>query len=163
MNSNLNQDLLEMSLDSSDHLVPKASGHASYANCPVDWEPCPYRPEHHFDRVKSLSEDPSADVSAFESGLRYVVAKRGRIGQMVADNRTRAALIALGRGLHAVQDVFSHSNYVDLDGRSPATDELMADLLGTDVTAPPASLLLTRLDWRDANPESPADADAPPD
>ena len=163
MNSNLNQDLLEMSLDSSDHLVPKASGRASYANCPAGWEPCPYRPEHHFDRVRSLSEDSSADVSAFESGLRYVVAKRSRIGQMVADNRTRAALIALGRGLHAVQDVFSHSNYVDLyDGRSLATDELTADLLGTDVTTPPASLILTRLDWRDANPESPADADAPP-
>ena len=164
MNSNVSQDLVEMSLDSSDHLVPKASGHASYADCPAGWEPCPYRPEHHFDRVKSLSEDPSAVETAFESGLRYVVAKRGRIGQMVAENRTRAALVALGRGLHAVQDVFSHSNYVDLyDGRSPATDELTADLLGTDVTAPPASLLLTRFDWRDANPESPADADAPPD
>jgi hypothetical protein len=164
MNSNINQDLLEMSLDSSDHLVPKTSGHASYANCPVGWEPCPYRPEHHFDRVKSLSEDPSAVESAFESGIHYVVAKRGRIGQMVAENRIRAALIALGRGLHAVQDVFSHSNYVDLyNGRSPATDELTPALLGTDVTAPPTSLLLTRFDWRDANPESPADADAPLD
>lgn len=164
MNSNINQDLLEMSLDSSDHLVPRASGHASSANCPVGWEPCPYRPEHHFDRVKSLSEDPSAVESAFESGLHYVIAKRGKIGQMVAENRARAALIALGRGLHAVQDVYSHSNYVDLyDSRSPANDELTADLLGTDVSVAPTSLLLTRFDWRDANPESPADADAPPD
>ena len=161
INSNVSQDLLEMSLNSSDRLVPKATGQA--ANCPSGWVPCPYRPEHHFDRVKSLSEDPSAVASAFESGLRYVVAKRSRIGQMVADNRTRAALIALGRGLHAVQDAFSHSNYVDLyDAGSPDADALTADLVGTNITAPPPSLRLTRFDWRDSNPESPADGDAPP-
>ena len=65
--------------------------------------------EHHCDRVP-----PGSDAEAFNATVAYVAKERG-----LADNLSLidpwAAMRALGRALHALQDCYSHTNIVDLD------------------------------------------------
>lgn len=99
--------------DISDFDEEKADGKKRLAVTPV------FDPAHHCDRVP-----PATDEEAFNATVAYIAWERG-----VAENLSmvdpEAAMRALGRALHAVQDCFSHSNIVDLDplaqGRSEAS------------------------------------------
>lgn len=68
-----------------------------------------YDPAHHFDRVP-----PMPDAEAFHHARDHVQAQVALAAALAHD--PDAAVRALGRALHAVQDLFSHSNAVDLDG-----------------------------------------------
>lgn len=163
IDNNRDQDWREMTLDAKRLVfLPSTSG----PNCGTT-SPCPYRPEHHFDRFQAFTENAMANQFAFEGcaglpscggGLGYVIAKRGRIRQMLTSDppMTMAALIALGRALHAIQDVFSHSNYVDLFYAGGGGDrQVVSALLGNSLTGPPNSLQITRYDYRcTVDPES---------
>lgn len=67
-----------------------------------------FHPSHHCDRVP-----PAGDRQAFQDTVAYVHQQRG-IAANLSLLDPEAALRALGRALHAVQDCFSHTNAVDL-------------------------------------------------
>jgi hypothetical protein len=70
------------------------------------------------------------DGSAFEKSYKYVETQRALTGSSLAANDAPAAWSAFGRLTHAVQDFYSHSNYVDLwlacqpDGTVPTPSEI---------------------------------------
>lgn len=67
-----------------------------------------YNPEHHFDRgPKKTSQE------AFKEGVKYVHQQKEDFKQHFRQCDTEKALKALGKALHALQDFFAHSNYVD--------------------------------------------------
>ena len=68
-----------------------------------------YRPEHHCDRVP-----PTPDALAFRSAVAYAGAERDEALADLSQGDGKAAVAAIGRGLHAVQDCFSHSNLATL-------------------------------------------------
>jgi hypothetical protein len=45
----------------------------------------------------------------------YIISEYNNIQTYAAAGNTAGALAALGRALHALQDFFAHSNYVDLE------------------------------------------------
>lgn len=121
-----------------------------------------YDPTHHFDHPVGES-DEQAFINA-----RYYVSQEKAI--IIQDLHTGACnvgegLDALGRALHAIQDVYSHSNYVDLaykqtvpEGLTPAEKNTL-DAAVLDVSVqPPATFWkdfrLTLYD-RAADPENP--------
>jgi uncharacterized repeat protein (TIGR01451 family) len=73
-----------------------------------------YHHEHHFDRP--LGENSQ---KAFNEGWAYLYGRRQAVisylsnSRNVTDNSFSAALLELGKALHALQDAYSHSNYVD--------------------------------------------------
>lgn len=73
-----------------------------------------YRPWHHCTR-----QPPGGDADAFDATVAYVREQRG-LAENLSLLDPAAAVRALGRALHALQDCFSHSNVVDLDGAAQA-------------------------------------------
>ncbi len=71
-----------------------------------------YRADHHCDRIP-----PAADLDAFNATVVYIQSQRDAAASVTGPSDAKAAMEALGRALHALQDCFSHSNAVDL---SPA-------------------------------------------
>lgn len=75
-------------------------------------------------------EEYHFDGSAFEKSNRYVEEQRGLAISSLAANHALAAWSAFGRLTHAVQDFYSHSNYVDLwlashsNGTRPTPSEI---------------------------------------
>src|SRR5207253_305808 len=73
----------------------------------------PYDHTHHFDRPKGQT---SAQV--FVDSWKYLYGRRQEVVSWLSDpqddpGRTQKALAELGKALHALQDAYSHSNYVD--------------------------------------------------
>jgi hypothetical protein len=97
-----------------------------------------YSPDHHFDRLKDKSHG-----EAFRRGAQYVRDQRGFAITKVGTNHMDLATQAIGRSMHALQDFFSHSNFVEL---SKEEQEATLDALfrrhpeGRD---PPAALKIT--------------------
>lgn len=91
-----------------------------------------YRPWHHCAR-----QPPGGDAEAFNATVAYVHEQRA-LAENLSLLDPAAAVRALGRALHAVQDCFSHSNVVDLDAAAQAA--LTRALVHSG--APPAGLLL---------------------
>lgn len=71
-----------------------------------------YTPEHHFDR-------PGKN-STFTLGVDHIAVKRELVMIAVDLNDVTWALTSLGYALHALQDFYSHTNYVDLNSTSRA-------------------------------------------
>lgn len=68
-----------------------------------------YAPWHHCTR-----QPPGGDADAFNATVAYIHEQRG-LAENLSLLDPAAAVRALGRALHAMQDCFSHSNIVDLD------------------------------------------------
>lgn len=106
-----------------------------------------YQPAHHFDRneIATCEGCETKHVDAFLRGAQYaaeqktlaVAALKKEQGKTLVD-----AIEAIGHGLHALQDFFSHSNIVDL---SPADLEAAKKAL-KDASTPPKALKLTGYD-----------------
>ena len=103
----LKETALNISVDGSSLLVPN-----SY-----------YDPAHHFDRPKGDTSKQDFQISWFYMyGLRQeaisLLSRPSPQPQQIRD-----ALTALGKALHALQDAYSHSNYVDPEpfGLQPST------------------------------------------
>lgn len=109
--------------------------------------PAAYAPEHHFDRGPGTSH-----AAAFLSGMRYIHAQRAAALAAAARGDDAATFRALGRALHALQDFFSHSNFVDLDA-----DDRVACLEALRAGPPPASLRITAYFPDATDPEDPRD------
>jgi hypothetical protein len=140
----------------------------SYALSAAHWEmepdPATYDATHHFDHYPGLPHPPgnSEDQQAFINARSYVLKQRDKIITILKSgdcSRLGEALDDLGQALHAVQDLYSHSNYVDsirppnvgLDGDKQ--NQLNAALLDSSI-APPAALKLTLYNFA-ADPENP--------
>ncbi|PIU14946.1 hypothetical protein COT20_02280 [bacterium (Candidatus Gribaldobacteria) CG08_land_8_20_14_0_20_39_15] len=67
-----------------------------------------YNAEHHFDRGAT-----STSQETFKEGVKYVHQQKADFKQYFKQCETAKALKALGKALHALQDFFAHSNYVD--------------------------------------------------
>jgi len=82
------------------------------------------------------------DGSAFEKSYGYVEEQRALIVSSLTTNDVLSAWSAFGRLTHAVQDFYSHSNYVDLwlscqsDGAVPTPSEI--DPVDPDLINTPA-------------------------
>jgi len=109
----------------------------------ISWFIFGYKPEYHFDRYGWDESGKSGHVIAFARGRNYVNKQKHEIIKLLRegphDNYIKA-LNKLGYALHALQDFFAHSNYVDLAGR----DKIVIDeaLKGSSKT-PPHSLKIT--------------------
>lgn len=71
-----------------------------------------YKPEHHFDRNPGTNNE-----DAFKNGAAYV--RKKKQDAIDAINKctlagVEEALAHIGQALHAIQDFYAHSNYVDL-------------------------------------------------
>ncbi|MBX3118530.1 MAG: hypothetical protein KF784_05660 [Fimbriimonadaceae bacterium] len=125
VNANLLQDTGEMKLDRTKkppQIVPNEK----------------YNPAHHFDR-----NPPKTNAQAAADGAAYVKGKKDAIIEAIQACDFEKALNCLGAALHAIQDFYSHSNYVDLS----AADQAAADKAVTDPNSPmPDSVQLTGYD-----------------
>lgn len=104
-----------------------------YAHTPAHPPNGDYRPGDHFDR----NEDERS-AEAFVRGLEALAIQRRQAVQALGRGDVESALRALGRGLHGLQDSYSHSNVIDL---SEADQRLVLALqLGERAEAPAALL-----------------------
>ena len=80
-----------------------------------------YRPWHHFDRKVTrhpflpIYVQEETDEQAFEQGADYFRTRLAAARFLFSVNQRELGMEALGHALHALQDFFSHSNFVDLD------------------------------------------------
>ncbi len=110
-----------------------------------------YRPEFHFDRSPLDGPLPAAYIVAFKRGQRYVHDQEVLAVGAISHGDTFIALDAIADGLHAVQDFFSHTNYVDFDDGSP--DQLQAQTALFDgISDPPTILKVTGYSSQGENP-----------
>lgn len=109
--------------------------------------PDTYAPEHHFDRGPGATH-----AEAFLAGAAYVRSQRAAALDAAARGDQAESIRCLGRALHALQDFFSHSNFVDL-----GEDDRAACLAALRDGAPPAALRITAYFPDAANPEDPED------
>ncbi len=131
-----------------------------------------YRREHHFDRpVVGISPTGtcgggSTNSTVFADSHAYLMTERNNVLAYMAAGDKINALSALGRALHALQDFFAHSNYVDLaaglsgnPGDAAAALSTLQNINATGAPEPPCSLKFTSYDpiANPSDPEKPTD------
>jgi hypothetical protein len=119
------------------------------SNTEQDNPALPYHHEYHFDRNDSMSH-----AAAFFDGVQYVRGQMALVKQFAMSN-PREALNALGRALHAQQDFYAHSNFIELSPLDRDTIE-SALLQQEGAIYAPSTLKLT---W--FNPNSMSDINDP--
>src|SRR5207247_1740034 len=84
-----------------------------------------YVPAHHFDRNNGMGGgDPYVgSKEAVKLGVLYLKDRRKEIVDQAKSGNTDAAIAALGQALHALQDFFAHSNFVNLNS-NPTSNPL---------------------------------------
>ena len=110
-----------------------------------------YQAFHHFDRIpatSSIGAELASNLNDFLDSRAYITTEWHNVQIDMAAGNNDAALAALGRALHAVQDFFAHSDYVDLEygllGKPGDDQTALAALLDrNNVLLPPNSLLFT--------------------
>lgn len=107
-----------------------------------------FHPAHHCDRVP-----PADNATSFQQAASYVQKERDNASRLIADADAEAAVEALGRALHAAQDCFSHSNWVDLEPE--ARQGVMRALLQGGEA--PAGLVLTAFEPNSKDSTNPDD------
>jgi hypothetical protein len=117
-----------------------------------------YDPSHHFDRAGV--EDPYRIESrrAFKMGAEYVFSQREIAVQQVRAGNAVNALTAIGRALHALQDFYSHSNFIELSvvERAEVEQALQNPAMIDPMNAAEfAKLTITGYDRRFSDPEEP--------
>jgi len=106
-----------------------------------------YRSSHHFDRAAGVTHK-----NAFIAGATYLREQKQLAIDKASAADSTAATAAAGRALHALQDFFSHSNFVDLcDDDKAKTLRALYD----GSVEPPAKLQLTGYDKDAEDPEKP--------
>lgn len=100
-----------------------------------------YRPSHHFDRPPGQSHR-----EAFSEGAQYLHTQNEEFFRNLEQGKYKKCSQILGHILHARQDFFAHSNFIDLDERQRelVSSSLMSfQFEGPEDTTIPASLQLT--------------------
>jgi len=109
-----------------------------------------YRSAHHCDRGRVLTHE-----QAFRNGVARVREQEDVFLQAFKSNEDEKAHRALGALLHALQDFFSHSNFVDLE---PSEQGSALRLLGGDpLTSYPPGLKITAYFPESGEPGEPGD------
>jgi hypothetical protein len=106
-----------------------------------------YRPAHHFDRAAGIG-----DADAFLAGAAYVEECMTRSVTFAEAGDRTAAIASTGAALHAYEDLWAHSNLVDLD------DSLVSNMQAGVLSgrpSPPPGLKITGYSARARNPEFP--------
>jgi hypothetical protein len=98
----------------SGRVSPDAMEAIKKANRAVDNPGYGYIPEDHFDRNPGTT-----DRDAFAGGTEHVRHMKQQAIDALKRCDTEGAIYLIGEALHAIQDFYSHSNYVDL----PAPDQ----------------------------------------
>ncbi len=103
-----------------------------------------YKPEHHFDRneLATCEGCETKHAEAFLRGAQYAAEQKAIAVAGLKKEQGKTlddAIEAMGHGLHALQDVFSHSNIVDLS----AADLEQVKMALKNASAPPKTLKLT--------------------
>lgn len=118
--------------------------------------PTPYRAEEHFDRNGPSNAD---NDSAFQNSIEYMWHVRSiflsLLSQAQSCRDVSLALDFLGKALHALQDAYSHSNYIIAE-QCPQKeyDQALQNGVPTNI---PAGCLLTAYDAADPDyPEFPS-------
>lgn len=107
-----------------------------------------YDPAHHCDRVP-----PGSDEGAFNATVAYVRLQAGEARNASLGGDAPAAVEALGRALHALEDCFSHSNAVDLEEPGVVVHAVVGEV------PPPPGLRLTAFQPGDDDFDDPAGDD----
>lgn len=94
-----------------------------------------YRAGHHFDRTPGVT-----DANAFRDGRTYVEEEYLFAVIFASANNAADSRVHVAKGFHALEDFFSHSNFVDLAAADQAT---VLRAIWDDTVAPPAGLRLT--------------------
>lgn len=111
-----------------------------------------YRPEYHFDRNLDFSEADTVE-KAFREGQKYVHQQKMMAIDAIRGGDKLIAADAIADGLHAVQDFFAHSNYVNfLDGSADQIQSMVA--LFDGASAPPSELQITSYSLQGENPQN---------
>jgi hypothetical protein len=111
-----------------------------------------YRREHHFDRNPGITT-----AQAFSGGAAYVRQELERAKFFTVAGVGSSARMEAARGIHALEDLFAHSNWVDL----PAADRTaVLDAVWDGAKMPPATLAITGYSNMPATPDE--DAGLPP-
>lgn len=106
-----------------------------------------YAAARHFDRPPAQTTS-----AAFAPSAAYVREQRDLAVRLAVQGRMAASRRALGRSLHALQDLFSHSNYVSL---TPDEQRACLSAVWSAGRAAPANLKLTAYDPDADDPENP--------
>lgn len=106
-----------------------------------------YRPSHHFDRWRR-----GTHAEAFAAGLKYLGERETALRDYLAKKNCDRALAATGQILHARQDFFSHSNFVDL---SEAEQQTIHSHLDAASGAAPGSLKIAAFFYGTTPPGNP--------
>ena len=94
------------------------------------------KPEYHGDRLAG-----ETSRQAFDRLRNYINEQKELAKKLIKECKTKEAQEALGRALHALQDFYSHSNYVD---ELNADQQKQAkDALNDPTKDPPANLKMT--------------------
>lgn len=106
-----------------------------------------YRPEHHFDHIPGVTH-----LASFQNGAAYLRQKKAEIIGALREGNVpvaKRALKDLGRAFHAIQDFYSHSNYVFLRRVEQKAIRMAFDEPNQDL---PPGLKLTGFDPNTQNP-----------
>ena len=95
----------------------------------------PYHGGDHFDRNPGQT-----DSLAFQNGAAVFRARRDAALAAVSAGDAEAALESLGQALHTLQDLFSHSNYVEMTDADQAAVRAALDDPTLPVPARPITL-----------------------
>lgn len=107
-----------------------------------------YRASNHFDRMAGKSHE-----QAFKEGAYFVRTEYQKCVQLAKSGNLDASLASLGRTLHALQDLVSHSNLIDLSNAA-RVDVLAA--IWDEAKAVPSELKITGYDTTAPDPGKPA-------
>ena len=113
---------------------------------------CRYDPAHHFDR----SPDTSS-WQAYEEGRRFVADMRAEAVHAIEEGRDDDSLKLMGRGMHALQDFFSHSNVIELP--QPVQETLIEAMWSDPLPSAVPELVLAEFD---GCPDDPDLSEKPP-
>ncbi len=94
-----------------------------------------YMPAHHFDR-----NEGDTSMASFKRGAAFVREQQALASSKITSGDLNGALKSIGRACHSLQDLYSHSNYIDLT-KSDQAQTIVALWSGSH--APPTALLMT--------------------
>lgn len=106
-----------------------------------------YRPTNHFDRAAGKSHE-----QAFKEAAFFVRTEHEKCTKLAKAGQLDGSLASLGRVLHALQDLVSHSNYIDL---SSAQQQQVIAAIWDENQPVAAELTLTAYDTKAEDPGKP--------
>jgi len=106
-----------------------------------------YQASNHFDRPSTKTSEQAFNEAAF-----FVRTERGKVIAFAKSGNSDAALASLGRMLHAIQDLVSHSNLIDITASHRVE---VTSAIWDETKLVPSELKLTGYDVKSPTPGEP--------